>query len=109
MYTWESVEVNLGIVCASAPCLKSLVTRFIPKFMSSRSGSSPGAAAHYRLSERRGPLKNGRKDDTEGYILESAVGRGGDRARYGDSESQEDLTKSHPNVLVTKAGSNQLG
>ncbi len=42
LWTWESVEINLGIVCASAPCLKSLVTRIIPKIFPSQNNSSYG-------------------------------------------------------------------
>jgi hypothetical protein len=32
---WASVEVNVGLVCASAPALKPLIRKFFPKFLES--------------------------------------------------------------------------
>jgi hypothetical protein len=104
MYTWESVEVNLGIVCASAPCLKSLIQKVIPKFMASHSGSTPGAGGQYQFSARRNPARGpfGRKngDAEQGYILDSAVTRERDGSG-GERESQEELAKGNKyNVRV---------
>lgn len=38
--SWSAVEVNLAIVCGSAPALKPLVLRFVPHRASSDSGSN---------------------------------------------------------------------
>jgi hypothetical protein len=55
LWSWESIEVNLGIVCASAPCLKALMARLAPKFMASHSASSMSHAhaPHYQMNARR--------------------------------------------------------
>lgn len=94
MYTWESVEVNLGIVCASAPCLKSLIQQVIPKFMTSRTDSRRRGT--YQLDGRRHTYRAAfgfRKGYKKaGYILdpiERNKGREGD-----DGESQEKLAVS---------------
>jgi len=40
---WSSIEVNVGIICASLPTLKAFVSRFFPKFFggSSRNNGQP--------------------------------------------------------------------
>jgi hypothetical protein len=95
--------VNLGIVCASAPCLKALIARFIPVLWSSRSGSTPAAASsQYQRNARRhaegGAFGMRVKDPEAGYILGSMATvetRGRDGKRMRDrSDSQDDLTDS---------------
>ena len=102
LWTWESVEVNLGIICASAPCLKALISRFIPTLWPSRNGTTPSATAgaQYPRNARRNPENfafgmHG-KDPEAGYILGSIAtvetgGRNGQRMKH-LSESQDDLT-----------------
>ncbi len=97
--------MNLGIVCASAPCLKSLIQRVIPKFMASHSGSTPGAGGQYQFSARRNPARGGfggKKGDTEqGYILDSVVTTRERDGSGGERESQEELAKgTKDNVRV---------
>jgi hypothetical protein len=36
---WSSIEMNLGIVCASLPALKPLVVKLVPSFSSTRQSS----------------------------------------------------------------------
>lgn len=40
LWSWEVVEVNLGIACACVPALKPLCLRWFPKFISSIFGTS---------------------------------------------------------------------
>lgn len=97
LWTWESIEVNLGIVCASAPCLKALIARVLPRLMPSHSASNHTPAAHYQMNARRNV--RGQPD----YILES-IGemRRENRMARGSGESQEGLTKVHEHTLIAK-------
>jgi len=36
---WSAIELNVGIICASLPSLKSMVTRYFPRFLSGRSSN----------------------------------------------------------------------
>lgn len=105
LWTWESIEVNLGIVCASAPCLKALIARVLPRLMASHSASNvshtPGA--NYQRSVRQNV---GSQPD---YVLES-IGktRGEERMVRESGESQEGLTKVHEHTLVAKVDSSWL-
>lgn len=102
--------MNLGIVCASAPCLKSLVGRFIPTLFSNPSASdgfSAPAGPHQQLSVGRNDNigKSGvhRIDSEGGYILGSirTIGRDGKRgSEQGDSQSN--LTDDQQ-ILVVKS------
>lgn len=109
--------MNLGIVCASAPCLKSLVGRLIPTLFSNPSASdgfwrsdgsnSAPAGAHQQLSVGRnddnGKFGVHRIDSEGGYILSSirTIGRDGKRgSEQGDSQSN--LTDDQQ-ILVVKS------
>ncbi|PQM43874.1 hypothetical protein VE01_10770 [Pseudogymnoascus verrucosus] len=61
MYTWEATEVNLGIVCASAPPLKALIRHIIPNLRLSRTDSTA-------RGERRSRARNPFRIREEGYI-----------------------------------------
>ena len=99
LYIWESVEVNLGIVCASAPCLKALVARVLPRLMGSHSASnvSHTPAAHYQMNARRNV--GGQPD----YILDS-MGQTRRENRLGreSGDSQEGLTKVLGRTFITR-------
>jgi hypothetical protein len=109
LWTWESLEINLGIVCASVPCLKALVVRFFPRFVSTRNRTITPVAPQF--SDRRmGGSKEGPIADREaGYILESLErnGGGGGKAGRPSGESQEGLTKFQ-RIVIAKIGRNQL-
>jgi hypothetical protein len=52
--TWSSIETNIGIICSCLPCLRPLVTRYLPGVFSnasSRSGQS-GACKEARRGSR---------------------------------------------------------
>jgi hypothetical protein len=109
LWTWETAELDLGIVCASLPCLKALVKRVMPTlFMTTRSQSHGGdasrpPAACYQLSGRQRQTRRERKDGEEDYILGSAatIDRDGRKTRN-ERESQEQLTKgTGGNIPVT--------
>ncbi|KAH8723286.1 hypothetical protein GQ44DRAFT_774116 [Phaeosphaeriaceae sp. PMI808] len=44
---WTVMELNCGIICASLPTLRPLISRMIPQFLSTRSGTRSGS---YQLS-----------------------------------------------------------
>lgn len=97
--------MNLGIVCASAPCLKALVARLSPNLMASHSASSMShtPAAHYQMNARR----NGGNQPE--FNLES-MGQTRREAHgvRGSGESQEGLTKGHHHVLIAKVDVDRL-
>jgi hypothetical protein len=109
LWTWESIEINLGIVCASAPCLKSLITRLVPKLFSSHPSSdfpSFSMAGGHPRDERGDMFGAGRMDIGKGFTMTTIrAGRSG-RIGGGRSESQDDLTDGlgygHDRVLVAK-------
>ncbi|KAH8427739.1 putative integral membrane protein [Aspergillus melleus] len=37
--TWSAIECNVAIICASLPGIRALISRLIPRFFSTRSGS----------------------------------------------------------------------
>ncbi|KAF1977385.1 hypothetical protein BU23DRAFT_577939 [Bimuria novae-zelandiae CBS 107.79] len=38
--TWSSVETNIGIICSSLPCLRPLITRYLPGVLTASSTST---------------------------------------------------------------------
>lgn len=103
LWTWESIEINLGIVCASIPCLKSLITRLAPKLFSSH--PSADFQSHPR-DERNDTFGTGRRAVGKGFVMTTiTAGRSG-KKMGGRSESQDDLTQGleygHERVLVAK-------
>ncbi len=104
LWTWEAVELNLGIVCASVPCLKALVVHVIPKFFSSTNENTKtgGAGANYQRTGRS--LLGFQTKDVEGaYTLRSVVTIGvGSKRDKDKGESQEDLTEGriHKHTLI---------
>ena len=46
LWTWEAVEVDLGIACACAPAVKPLLVRWFPRFMASVFGGSSSRTAN---------------------------------------------------------------
>jgi hypothetical protein len=95
LWTWESVEVNLGIVCASAPCLKSLITRIVPKLFSSHPSNdfqSLSLPASHARDDRTDRFGAERRDAGKGFVMTTiTAGRSG-KIGGGRSESQDDLT-----------------
>lgn len=105
LWTWESIEVNLGIVCASAPCLKALVARVLPRLMPSHSASniSHTPTVNYQRNAKRDV--SSRHD----YALESmGEARTEERIVRESGESQEGLTKVHEHTLVAKVSTSWL-
>jgi hypothetical protein len=120
LWTWEGIEVNLGIVCASAPCLKSLVARIVPRIFTSQyddagfwqSGGSNSAPAgpHRQVGAGQngcggvggGAFGRQRKGSESGYILRSTTSIGRDGKRIKDQgESQDSLTDDRQIMIVT--------
>lgn len=46
LWTWEAVEVDLGIACACAPAVKPLLIRWFPQLMASIFGASSSHTAN---------------------------------------------------------------
>jgi hypothetical protein len=105
--TWEGIELNLGIVCASVPCLKALVARVVPKLMASNNDSFKitGAGLHHPRTGT--PLAAFHAKDIESaYTLRSVVTIGSGGKRNKDrGESQEDLTdgRIHKHTMITSS------
>lgn len=92
MYTWEAIEVNLGIICASAPPLKALTQRILQKHFPPGTDSTP-SAGNYPMSPRQNRDCNtfrARKNDPIRDDVQSAREMG-----WVDNESQENLAKVH--------------
>jgi hypothetical protein len=125
LWTWESIEINLGIVCASAPCLKSLITRIVPRLFSSHPSTNfPSFSATDRgdrFMAGSGSGIGGRRDVAKGYVMTTVTGGAGASGgrsgrKHGGgarSESQDDLT-AHPGerwgecVLVAKVDGHDM-
>ncbi|KAE9379385.1 hypothetical protein N431DRAFT_434387 [Stipitochalara longipes BDJ] len=112
LWTWESIEVNLGIVCASAPCLKSMISRIVPRFFSSQNSSSDFASLEMasRLRDKRertGMGGVGGIDKGRGFVMTTVTAGRSGRKVGGGGESQDDLTdgwvNGHERVLIAKA------
>ncbi|KAH3965555.1 hypothetical protein HBI56_216270 [Parastagonospora nodorum] len=63
---WSSIEMNLGIVCASLPALKPLIVRIIPAFSTRHSSKGYGAGYSGRLSEGYGLRSRATRHTNEG-------------------------------------------
>jgi len=106
LWTWESIEINLGIVCASAPCLKSMISRLVPKFFSSQASSSDFRSLEMesRLRGQRVTGGGAKRDVGRGFVMTTiTAGKGMD-----GGESQDDLTEGRgygvERVMVAKGG-----
>jgi hypothetical protein len=104
LWTWESIEVNLGIVCASAPCLKALIARVLPKLMASHSASN---MSHTPAAQYQRNVKRNAGDQPE-YVLESMGETREDRMARRSGDSQEGLTKVHHHTLIAKVDADRI-
>ncbi len=85
LWIWEAIEINGGIVCASAPCLKSLISRILPRIFPSHASASQPLPSF----ETADP-GTGRK----GYLMTNiTTGRSRNAGVVSQSESQVDLTE----------------
>jgi hypothetical protein len=66
---WSSIELNLGIVCASLPALKPLIVKIIPGFSSRHSSRGYGTAVSGTMGKKYGVGSKGTRttndDDVE--------------------------------------------
>ncbi|KFY79925.1 hypothetical protein V499_01183 [Pseudogymnoascus sp. VKM F-103] len=92
MYTWEAIEVNLGIVCASAPPLKALTQRILQKHFSPCTDSTP-SVGNYQMSSRQNRHRNTFRAKTKGPIGDDV--NSAREMDWVDNESQENLAKVH--------------
>ena len=113
LWTWETAELDLGIICASLPSLKKLITRIMPKIFGStvHAKTTSRPAVGYQLGSRPQqqevwpPSRSGaRGSGNAEYILESVVNGRGVGVGH-ERESQEELTKGHgrkEGIIVTR-------
>ncbi|KAH8778273.1 hypothetical protein F5882DRAFT_440670 [Hyaloscypha sp. PMI_1271] len=99
LWIWESIEINLGIVCASAPSLKSFLTRLVPKLFSSKNSNPSNdfpsferEGAGYSRGKGTERLGTGRRDAGRGFTMTTVTAGRSARKGGGGSESQDDLT-----------------
>lgn len=94
--------MDLGIVCASFPSLKALVTRMLPKILGSTRRDENGAttiggqsASAGRARRFAGGVQGSRTNEVGEYDLDkvSVMGTDGRGGMRGERESQEELTK----------------
>lgn len=113
LWIWESIEINLGIVCASAPSLKSFLTRLVPKLFSSQNSTPSNdfpsferERAGYSRGKGTERLGTGRRDAGRGFTMTTVTAGRSARKGGGGSESQDDLTAGweggSERVLVAK-------
>ena len=119
LWTWEAVEVDLGIACSCAPAIKPLLVRWFPRVMASISGGSssnsgngsrtpPGNGAFIPMMDsgirvERGVtvVRQNRTKDTMGrWDEEMSVDTKIGRSLGKDGTSEESLTN-----YSTRAGS----
>jgi hypothetical protein len=103
LWTWEAVEVDLGITCACAPALKPLLLRWFPKLMHSvfgansssnpsRKGFSAGNGAFLEMKNPRGERSmGGAFTGNEEGVTRTHV-YAGKLGKHKDGESEESLT-----------------
>lgn len=113
LWTWETAELDLGIICASLPSLKKLITRIMPKIFGStlHSKTASRPTVGYQLGSRPQqqelwpPSRSGVGGSGNAeYILESIVNAKGVGVAH-ERESQEELTKGHAReggIIVTR-------
>ncbi len=122
LWTWEAVEVNLGIACACAPAVKPLLVKWFPKVMQrvfgtnsgtnpSRQGLSVGANGTFveMKNQRGGRGMGGAFTGVEEGVTMTHV-YAGKMGRHRNGESQESLTdhsflgalESGKDVMITK-------
>ncbi|KAJ9210487.1 hypothetical protein DTO166G4_7954 [Paecilomyces variotii] len=73
--TWSAIECNVGIICACLPTLRPLISRILPRFLSTRSGGSRPA--------KRNTFSRGRAPTYRGGTTSSTAGTPGDDLEYG--------------------------
>jgi len=116
LWTWEAVEVDLGIACACAPAVKPLLIRWFPKIMervlgrtsdfshgiSGRNGISPGNNGAF-IPMNSPNMPNAGQDSRQGHRVQvyggwrpeessRVPGKGFSRS-HKNGESEESLTK----------------
>ncbi|KAL1867036.1 hypothetical protein Plec18167_008827 [Paecilomyces lecythidis] len=73
--TWSAIECNVGIICACLPTLRPLISRVLPRFLSTRSGGSRPA--------NRNTFSRGRIPTYRSGTTPSTAGAPGDDVEYG--------------------------
>jgi hypothetical protein len=95
---WASIEVNTGLVCASAPALKPLIRKFVPNFLASISEpTSPSYSGDLStgngFSGATGPgeaIELGSHNNSTSKVMQDKfwTATGGSRTTVKDSESE---------------------
>jgi hypothetical protein len=97
LWTWEAVEVDLGIACACAPALKPLLLRWFPKLMHSVFGANNSS----------NPSRKGLSAGGNGAFLEMKTPRGGRSIGGAFTGNEEGATRTH--VYAGKLGRHKEG
>jgi hypothetical protein len=97
LWTWEAVEVDLGIACACAPALKPLLLRWFPNLMHSVFGANSSS----------NPSRKGLSAGGNGTFLEMKSPRGGRSMGGTFTGIEEGVTRTH--VYAGKLGRHKDG
>ncbi|KAI1499843.1 hypothetical protein F5X99DRAFT_388409 [Biscogniauxia marginata] len=119
-FHWSYLEVDLGIVCASVPALKPLVSKYVGPFFGStfgRSSQDPSSKASepYSTAIRR----NKQRREAQGYELQSRDDKfekeasrkssGDDELRLWPKNAPDSYNSHHATAVASKSGENVSG
>ncbi|KAL5121516.1 hypothetical protein ACEQ8H_000588 [Pleosporales sp. CAS-2024a] len=94
---WSSIEMNLGIVCASLPALKPLLIKLIPGFSSRHSDRQYPSGYGDRLSEGFGLRSRATRNDGE----EAGIHLPSDAKKRDAYSSTPDLDNAARSIYIT--------
>ncbi|RDW78310.1 hypothetical protein BP5796_06162 [Coleophoma crateriformis] len=83
---WSVIETNVGVICICLPPLRSLITKYVPNFGTTRSGRSGGSKSSYPPPSYSNstPVQN----TIGGGPIEGSWGTARVRGSAGDSEEE---------------------
>ncbi|PVH95712.1 hypothetical protein DM02DRAFT_659872 [Periconia macrospinosa] len=108
---WSAMEIYVSLICASAPGMKPLVTKVLPKFLGSSLGSNgtldtthkypPGSVELSLSQQRRGTIGSARvRRNTHDSILEEGEGPYVEVGRGVDEDDEEASVKSKGSLVL---------
>jgi len=117
LWTWEAIEINLGIICACIPGIKPLIVRILPSLLSYGNGSSvlPSNRKSFSLpiqtnGTKSRTLRNSRApfDGSKSYVMGTITTATTGKTKLGSighiakgNESEENLTAvDRPDVIL---------
>lgn len=96
-WTWEAIEINLGIICGCIPCIKPLIVRIFPRFLSYSTKITPSNNIQYldnsKSARSRSKVFEGSKcSNAMGTTTTATTTKVRRTSRVNRNESEENLT-----------------